>query len=115
MRVLIADDERAARQVLVHLLSLVGDVETHQASSAVEAVALLDRMVFDAILVDLRLSDDEENYDGLTIVAAARARSIFTIVVSGSHDITAVRTAMRMGAHDYVLKDELSEELIVPA
>jgi DNA-binding NtrC family response regulator len=37
-----------------------------------------------------------------------------SVVVSGSNDLATVRAAMKMGAHDYVLKDELSEELIVP-
>ena len=114
MRVLVVDDERAARQVLVHLVSLVGDVEIHEASSAAEAKELLDRSPYDALLVDLRLSHDPDNRDGLTLVTEAHTRSILSVVVSGSHDIAAVRMAMRMGAHDYVLKDELSEELIVP-
>jgi DNA-binding NtrC family response regulator len=114
MRVLVVDDERAARQVLVHLVSLVGDVEIHEASSAAEAKALLARVAFDALLVDLRLSADPDDRDGLTLVTEARSRSILSVVVSGSHDVAAVRAAMRMGAHDYVLKDELSEELIVP-
>jgi DNA-binding NtrC family response regulator len=114
MRVLIADDERSARQVLVHYVSLVGDVEVHEASSVDEAKGLLDRHCFDAMLVDLRLSQDDDELDGLKLVEEARSRSILAVVVSGSHDVGAVRTAMRMGAHDYVLKDQLTEELIVP-
>jgi DNA-binding NtrC family response regulator len=114
MRVLVVDDERAARQVLVRLVSLVGEVETHEAASVAEAKELLEQMPFDALLVDLRLSPDADDRDGLVLVNEARARSILSVVVSGSHDVAAVRTAMRMGAHDYVLKDELSEELIVP-
>jgi DNA-binding NtrC family response regulator len=114
MRILVVDDERAARQVLVHLVSLVGEVETHEAASVAEAKSLLDQVQFDALLVDLRLSPDEDDRGGLLLVDEARARSILSVVVSGSHDVAAVRNAMRMGAQDYVLKDELCEELIVP-
>ena len=114
MRVLVVDDERSARDVLTHLVLLVGDVEIHEASSAAEAIVLLDSMGFDALLVDLRLSADPEDRDGLTLVAEARTRQILSVVISGSQDLDAVRAAMRMGAYDYVLKDELSEELVVP-
>ena len=114
MRILIADDQQSARCVLVDLVSRIGDVEILEAASVSQAKGLLDAHVFDAMLVDLRLSEDGDELDGLLLVEEARTRSIPAIVVSGSHDVDAVRSAMRMGAHDYVLKDELSEELILP-
>ena len=100
--------------MLLDIVARVPEVEALQAGTVDEAKALMNAHAFDVALVDLRLSDDPEGLEGLTLVAEAKARSILAVVVSGSDDINAVRTAMRMGAHDYVLKDELSEDLILP-
>jgi DNA-binding NtrC family response regulator len=115
MKVLIVDDERGARKSLAQIVNALPDVEIREAGSLAEARAALEADDPDVALLDVRLGPDARNRDGLTLVEEVRARfRAVPIIVSGSSEMDEVRTAMRMGAHDYVLKDELSEELVVP-
>jgi DNA-binding NtrC family response regulator len=115
MRVLIVDDERSARRSLERLLEKLPFVTVAQAASAEEARAEVEREPPDVALVDLRLDPAGEERSGLALVGELRSRcGAAVIVVTGSQDIGEVRAAMRQGAHDYILKDELSEELVLP-
>lgn len=56
-RILLVDDDAALRESLAEQLQLLGEVSTAQAASAAEALALLDRGPFDAVLLDVGLPD----------------------------------------------------------
>ncbi|MCP3137305.1 sigma-54-dependent transcriptional regulator [Pyxidicoccus xibeiensis] len=115
MKILIIDDQRSARRVLTSVLSPMRDVELREASSLAEARKVLADEPVDVALVDIRLDSDARNRDGLTLIEEIRRKtSAVPIVVTVSSEMTEIRTAMRLGAYDYVLKDELCEELIVP-
>src|SRR5262249_38518554 len=115
MKILIVDDERGARHHLKRVLRPLGDAVVVEAATIDEARAALAEGDVDVALIDLRLGADARNRDGLILVGEVRARGRATpIVVSGSNDLAEVRAAMRLGAHDYVLKDELSEEMVLP-
>jgi len=115
MRILIIDDQRSARRVLTSVLSPMRDVELREAASLAEARRVLAVEPIDVALVDIRLDSDARNRDGLTLIEEIRRKtSTVPIVVTVSNEMAEIRTAMRLGAYDYVLKDELCEELIVP-
>jgi len=114
MRILIVDDTRAARRMLARALAGLQGAELTEAASLQEALQLFASGAFDVALIDLRLSDEPGNRDGLLLVEEARKRAIVPLVVSGFNDMREVRAAMRVGAHDYLLKDDLSEELVLP-
>jgi DNA-binding NtrC family response regulator len=114
MQILIVDDTRASRRTLARSALKLGQVELVEASCLEEGLALLERSPFDVALIDLRLSEDPDNRDGLTLIAEARKRSIVPVVVSGFSDMGEIRAAMRVGAHDFLLKDELSDDLVLP-
>jgi DNA-binding NtrC family response regulator len=114
MRILIVDDTRAARRMLARALAGLPDAQVWEAASRQEALQLFASCPLDVALIDLRLSDDPGNRDGLILVEEARKRSIVPLVVSGFAEMHDVRAAMRVGAHDYLLKDDLSEELVLP-
>src|SRR5262245_4960847 len=114
MRILIVDDTRAARRMLARALAGLRDAQVWEAASRQEALQLFASCPLDVALIDLRLSDDPGNRDGLILVEEARKRSIVPLVVSGFAGMHDVRAAMRVGAHDYLLKDDLSEELVLP-
>jgi CheY-like chemotaxis protein len=67
--ILIADDERDARQMIVMALQNCG-ATVHAASSADEAVALAGKHDFDAVVTDLAMP----NGDGFSLLRALRLR-----------------------------------------
>jgi DNA-binding NtrC family response regulator len=114
LKVLVIDDERSARRSLERLLRKLPFVVLAEAASLAEARAQLAAGDVDVALIDLRLSASAQSRDGLTLVSEVRQANAVAIVVSGFQDLAEVRAAMRLGAHDYILKDELSEELVLP-
>src|SRR5215468_2145942 len=111
MRVLVVDDDSATRRQLVYIARELPDVEVLEAASQNDAHALLESQTIDIALIDLRLdAADPDNRDGLALVRDVRARAATPIVVSGSDGMHDVRQAMRFGAYDYILKEELSSD-----
>ncbi len=91
------------------------DTDVREAASLEEARALFAQQAFDIVLIDVRLDEDPANRDGLTLLREVRERpGVIPIVVTGAHEMDEVRAAMRLGAYAYILKDELSEELVLP-
>ena len=115
MRVLIVDDQASARRVLSAIVSKLEDVTVAEADGLAAARAALDAQPFDVALIDLRLGPDARNRDGLTLVEEIRARtSVVPIIVTAYQEVAEIRMAMRVGAYDYILKDDLCDELVLP-
>jgi len=64
----------------------------------------------------VRLSDDPRDRGGLDLLRSARARGVGTpvIMVTCATELAEIREAMRSGAQDYILKDELCPEMLLP-
>jgi DNA-binding NtrC family response regulator len=115
MKVLIVDDQGSARRVLAGIIAKLEEIEIHEAAGLAEARRALEGARFDAALIDLRLGPDARNRDGLVLVEEIRARTTTVpIIVTASHEMNEIRTAMRLGAYDYILKDDLCDELVLP-
>jgi DNA-binding NtrC family response regulator len=116
MKILIVDDQRSARRVLRTMLAVLEDVEVIEASSVEEALALVNKSPPDLLLLDIRLSPDARDRGGLDLLRKLRAAgsSIPAIMVTSLVELSEIREAMRNGAQDYVLKDELSPEMLLP-
>ncbi len=115
MRILVVDDQASARRYLVSIVARVEDVEVREADSLASARAIIATERFDVALIDLRLSGDARNRDGLVLVTEVREKTTaLPIIVTASHEMAEIRMAMRLGAHDYILKDDLCEELVLP-
>jgi DNA-binding NtrC family response regulator len=116
MRILIVDDERSARRVLRQILTALPDVEIVEASSPDEALAAVEKSPPDLLLLDIRLSDSVRDRGGLEILRKVRAagRTTPAVMVTSVTELAEIREAMRLGAQDYVLKDELSPEMLLP-
>jgi DNA-binding NtrC family response regulator len=114
MNVLIVDDQRSARRILARFLERLDGIVLHEADSLESARQALEKHPVDVALIDLRLQQDVLNRDGLVLVEEARRAGVIPIVVTVSSALTEIREAMRRGARDYLLKDELCEELVVP-
>ena len=114
-RILILDDQRAARRVLRSVLGAIDDLHFEEASTLEQALLLCREQRFDAYLVDIHLSESPLERGGIEFIKQVRAlQPAPAVVVSASVEMQDLREAMRAGAVDYVLKDQLSPELIVP-
>jgi DNA-binding NtrC family response regulator len=116
MKILIVDDQRGARRVLSKILDSLPGVELAEAKTLEQAIEWIDTRPPDLILLDIRLSNDPDETGGLDVLrrVATTHPGIAVVIVSASSEIDMIRQAMRLGAKDYVLKDELSPELLVP-
>jgi DNA-binding NtrC family response regulator len=113
--VLLVDDQASARRVLASIVGKLPAIEIFEASSLADARRVLEAEPIDVALVDLRLSDDARNRDGLTLVEEIRRRTTaVAIIVTASQEMAEIRMAMRVGAYDYILKDDLCDELVLP-
>jgi DNA-binding NtrC family response regulator len=112
----VIDDQRSARHVLRRMLSSVGDLEVLEAATVEQAEQALEETAFDLLLVDVRLSDSPADRGGLELLRRVRQRGDQTpaVMVTASSELVEVREAMRLGAQDYVFKDELCPEMLVP-
>jgi DNA-binding NtrC family response regulator len=116
MRVLIVDDQRSARRVLKQMLAELEDVDVVEASTVDEAVTAFEQQGPDLLMLDIRLSPDARDRGGLEVLKRVRALGATTpaIMVTSLTELAEIREAMRSGAQDYVLKDELSPEMLLP-
>ncbi len=115
MRILIVDDQLEVRATIRRILRRVPDLEILEAGNLQSALTqALDGV--DLLLVDIRLSDDPRDRGGMELIRELKrqGRNIPTVMITGLSSTDDLREAMRLGAHDYILKDELCEELVLP-
>ena len=116
MKVLVLDDQRSARLVIKKILAAVPEIELVEAASADEAMALVTGGSPDLLLLDIRLSADPRDRGGLDLLRRIRStgNAVPAVMVTSLTELSQIREAMRSGAQDYVLKDELSPEMLMP-
>ena len=109
-RVLVVDDDEAIRALLDELLEEEGyEVETVETGE--EGLRVLERELFDAVLLDLNLP----GMSGLNTLAAAPALQTDAqfIVMTAFGGVETAVEAMKRGAFDYLTKPVRPEELVV--
>jgi DNA-binding NtrC family response regulator len=116
MKILAVDDQRSARLVLRRILAAMDGVEVAEAGSVGEALSAIERAPPDLLLLDIRLSADARDRGGLDLLRKLRSTgaSVPAVMVTSLVELGEVREAMRCGAQDYVLKDELCPEMLLP-
>src|SRR6476620_3476340 len=104
IRVVVVDDDfRIADIHAAYVDKVDGFQAIAQAHTAAEAVAAVDRLRPDLLLLDLYLPDEH----GLELVARLRAEGhppVDVIVITAAKDADSVRAAMQGGALHYLLK-----------
>ncbi len=104
VRVLLADDHRLFREGVASLLARAADVSlVGEASTGEEAVALVDELLADVVLMDLKMPGT----GGIEATRAIVSRHphVGVIVVTMFEDDESVFAALKAGARGYVLKD----------
>lgn len=107
-RILLVEDERAQRDALTHYLSKQGFVVDPMASGEQAADALKAKS-YSVMITDLRLP----GIDGLEVVRRARAldEELGILLATAYASMESAIDALRAGAHDYLLKPLILEEV----
>ncbi len=111
IRVLLVDDHEIVRLGLMTLINDQANMEiVGEAGSAFEALQLVERLVPDVVLMDIRLPDQS----GIQATRAITERFPQTkvIVLTSYPDDALVVDAIRVGAVGYVLKQVGNKELL---
>lgn len=111
IRVLVVDDIAETRENVRKLLQFETDIEViGTARSGKEAVQLADELKPDVILMDINMPD----MDGITATGLIRQRNPVAQIVflSVQGDPNYMRRAMQAGAHDFLTKPPMADELI---
>ncbi|PHJ12166.1 histidine kinase, partial [Fervidobacterium sp. SC_NGM5_O18] len=78
--VLVVDDEKHVRNLLVRMISTAYECNPVEAENVETALKLCDRYKFDLITTDIKFENDE-NLDGIEFIKRLRLRGIFTPVL----------------------------------
>ena len=103
LRVLVVDDDRVDRLLLIRALQQTDfDVTVGEADGVIAAIDLLTAESFDCVLLDYNLPDG----DGLTFLRGLRGAGIAAsvIMITGQPDSTVAAELMEAGAADYIPK-----------
>lgn len=108
-RILIVDDQDAARSMLAEMLLQEG-YDVHEARDGEAACEMVEGNGYDLVITDLRMGD----VGGLEVLRRTRAASPATpvIVMTAFGTIEDAVEAMRFGAHDFVQKPFVEDELM---
>src|SRR5665213_1224698 len=100
-KLIIVDDEAPQLEALCGTLELEG-YSTIGFTSASEALSALQEREFDLLLTDLNMP----GMDGVSLLHAALAldSNLIGIMMTGQGSITTAVSALKAGAHDYILK-----------
>jgi DNA-binding NarL/FixJ family response regulator len=109
-KILIVDDHPAVSQRIGELLSsTTPEVELVAASSGEQGLALATEQAFDLVLLDLRLP----GCGGIDVLKELRASrpGLPVIIISSLPESPYATLALRAGAHSFVTKSVLGQEL----
>jgi DNA-binding NtrC family response regulator len=107
-RILLVEDERAQREALAECLAWEGH-EVDAVATGEEAIDRLEKVTYSLLLTDLRLP----GLDGLAVVRRARAidEELGVLLMTAFASVESAVEALRIGAHDYLLKPLILEEV----
>ncbi len=108
-KVLVVDDEEAARQSLAEILRLEG-YQVKTAANGEAAVKAVDGEEFELILLDIKMPG-MDGLEVLKVVSDVSAESQVILLTAHGSLETAI-DALRFGAHDYLLKPATPKEIL---
>lgn len=111
-KALIVDDEEAVRFFAASGLTQEG-WHVNEVSSGEAALTLLEKMPFDIVFLDLRMS----GIDGLTVMRQVRKRwpEIKIIIITAHASVDSAIEAVRYGAFDYLRKPCTINDIVTSA
>jgi CheY-like chemotaxis protein len=103
-RLLLVDDSTGAREAFCALLDLL-DYDVTGVGLGLEALRLLDRESFDAVVLDPRLPD----IDGFDVLRMARSRPEWPVSIVFSGSAVSQRAAEAAGCDAFIRKPAVDE------
>ena len=104
MKVIVVDDSRTLRKLLIRELNLIGITNIVEAADGNEALNLLKSNAFDLMLLDMEMPE----LDGLGVLTIIKSTPEFSylpvIVVSGAEQFERTVECIQIGAEDYLPK-----------
>ena len=99
--VLVVDDDKTVLKILVRLLSGEGYI-TLEAESGAGAIEIAANFMPDLVILDLRLPD----YNGIDVLSRLKKmnKGVQVIILTGYGSQDAARSAMEIGAFDFLTK-----------
>lgn len=110
--ILLLEDSKVDAILATHLLGeeMAPPPKIVQAERLSEAIGILKKARFDVVLTDLMLPDSSGLATFRKVLEHARDSAV--IVLSGAEDKTIALAAVREGAQDFILKDQLSSGIL---
>lgn len=108
-RILIVDDDHRLAESLHNLLTLRG-YAADLVFGGEAAIKQLKQSRYDVVLLDLAMPD-VDGHQVLQFMRSAKVKAL-AIVVSGEGAVDHVSRALRQGAHDYIKKPYVADELM---
>lgn len=106
--ILVVDDEGAIRYSISKTLQRVG-YQVSATGSGEEALELMNAQQFDVVLTDVRMP----GLSGVELLARIKERQPDAVVIlmTGYASLATAVEALRLGAHDYLIKPSSSQDL----
>ena len=111
-RILVVDDEEVVR--LSYLRSLTGpQCKVRAALNGEEALNAMEQDAFDVVLLDLRMP----GMDGIAVLRKIKEKwpECEVVVITGYPSIESAKEAVRLGAHNYLVKPVGPDDVITAA
>jgi DNA-binding NtrC family response regulator len=108
IKILVADDDKNLRKVLLSELSIEG-FDITEADSGTKTLELIEKNEYDVLILDLNMPD----IGGMEILKKLEVMDIPTevIILTGHATVSTAVEAMKLGAYDYLTKPFKIEEL----
>ncbi|MBS0361520.1 MAG: response regulator [Proteobacteria bacterium] len=110
-RMLVADDDAAIRDLVTTRLTLAG-YTVFTARNGREAMLRMRERRYDGLVLDLNMPE-LDGFGVLKEMQALGARRPATLVLTARHNADDVRTAIRLGARDYLAKPFQDRQLLL--
>ena len=111
MKILVVDDEAPVRDTIRKGLSQMGGYDVEVAQNGVEAIAKIEKDVFDLVLTDLKMPE----MDGLELLKTIKGTrpEVMVILITAYGSVETAVEAMKIGANDYITKPIDLNELLL--
>ena len=111
VKILVVDDDQQVRGYFSKTLSEVTGFSVEVAETAEEALQKLQEVMFDLVLVDLKLPD----MDGLQLITEIvnSKPEILTVLITGYGSSDVAVEAMKRGASDYLTKPFDLDDMVI--
>lgn len=110
-RILVADDTEEVRELVSEIL-MMGGYRVVTAKDGLEAISLIRRMKFDAIILDVNMP----GADGIKVIEALRASDLRkdtpVLMLTADKMIPTANKAFELGVKDYIGKPFAASDLI---